>query len=301
MNRLYNSHMNNTHLDERLIVTVADDFGRSSSVNLAVAEARRRGVLTSASIMAGGEAFEEAVSIATDLRLCVGVHVTLCDGRAVLPGSVIPDLAGPDGRMEKSPSAAWLRFMRRGILPQIEAEVDAQFDRIEKAGIQAAYVNSHHHLHMHPVVFDVVCRQASRRGIFWVRFPAEPLPVVLGLRSPSRGLMPFIEWAVFGMLSVYNLRTAGKYGMRAARRVYGLSRTEDVDEGYLLNILSRIDSPMSEFFVHPDTATSSGRRELEALTSTEVRKRLDSLGITPTGYGKVSGPLMVHKTAGGLP
>ncbi len=287
-------------MKERLLVTVADDLGRSTSVNLAIAEARRSGILTSASMMAGGEAFEEAVEIARDLRLCVGVHVTLCDGRAVLPNSAIPDLVDRTGQMEQSPVSAWMKFMRSGILSQAEAEVDAQFDRIEKAGIHATFVNGHHHLHMHPAVFDVVCRQASRRGISWVRLPAEPLGVVLGLRSPSRGLMPFIEWAVFGMLSIYNLRTARKYGMRATSRVYGLSRTEDVDEEYLLKILGLIDSPMSEFFAHPDASTSAGKRELEALTSSVVKNRLYSFGITLTGYEEVSGPLTVRRTAGEL-
>ncbi len=281
--------MGNARLYERLLVVVADDLGRSLSVNAAIAEARSRGILTSASIMAGGEAFEEAVEIALDLGLCVGVHVTLCDGRSVLSSSVIPELTSPDGQMERSPSVAWVRYMRRGILSQIEAEVEAQFDRIEKAGIQAAYVNSHHHMHMHPLVFDLVCRHASKRGISRIRVPSEPLPIILSLRSRSRGLMPFIEWSVFGMLNIYNSRTARKYGMRPTRRVYGLSRTEDVDEGYLLNILSRLDDPVSELFVHPDAETESGRRELEALTSARVHERLDSLGIGLAGYDELSG------------
>lgn len=299
-NRLSDSHMKKTRPYQRLLVTVADDLGSSSSVNLAVVEARNKGILTSASIMAGGETFEEAVRIALDLDLCVGVHVTLCDGRAILPHSVIPDITDPTGQLEKNPSVAWMRYMKRNVFSQVEAEVEAQFERIEKTGIRATFVNGHHHLHMHPRVFDLVCRQASRRGIFWIRIPTETVSIVLDLRSRSRGLMPFIEWAVFGMLGIYNQRTARKYDMRAPERVYGLSRTEDVDEGYLLNILSRLNGAMSEFFVHPDTASASGRRELEALTSVVVRKRLDTLGIRLTGYGGISGSPMVRDTAGEL-
>jgi predicted glycoside hydrolase/deacetylase ChbG (UPF0249 family) len=299
-NRLHDSRMKNTHPKERFLVTVADDLGRSSSINLAVAEARKKGILTSASIMAGGEAFDEAVGIALDLDLCAGVHVTLCDGKAVLPHSVIPDITDPNGQLEKNPSAAWMRYMRRDVLSQVGAEVEAQFERIEKAGIRATFVNGHHHLHMQPRVFDLVCRHASRRGILWVRIPTEPASIVLKLHSNSRGLMPFIEWGVFGMLSIYNLRTAKKYNMRATQRVYGLSRTEDVDEGYLLNILTRLDGSVNEFFLHPDKATASGRRELEALTSIEVRKRLDALGIRLTGYGGISGSPEVRDSAGEL-
>ncbi|HYA85902.1 MAG TPA: ChbG/HpnK family deacetylase, partial [Nitrospirota bacterium] len=56
-------------------VVVADDFGSSSSVNHAVAEAHDRGLLTAASLMAGGSAFEEAVEIAQNRKgLSVGLH-----------------------------------------------------------------------------------------------------------------------------------------------------------------------------------------------------------------------------------
>ncbi len=268
---------------------VADDLGRSSSTNLAIAEAHDTGILTAASIMAGGEAFEEAVKIALARRLSIGLHITLCDGRAVLPQSQIPGLVDSNGWMEKSPSLAWLRFRKPGFLSQIDAEVGAQFDRVEEAGLCISFVNSHHHLHMHPSVFEIVCRHASKRGISWIRVPAEPISIVVGFRSPSRGLMPFIEWAVFGMLTRYNLRMATRYGMRADCGVYGLSRAEDVDEEYLIGIVNHFRNHVNEIFLHPDTATVAGRQELGALTSDKVRGILASRGIVLTGYGELSG------------
>src|SRR3990172_9610287 len=46
------------------IILNADDFGRSSAINRAVMLAHREGVLTSASLMVSGDAFEEAVALA---------------------------------------------------------------------------------------------------------------------------------------------------------------------------------------------------------------------------------------------
>ncbi len=284
--------------DERFLIVVADDLGRSSSTNHAVAEAHDRGILTAASIMAGGEAFEEAVQIALGRGLSIGLHITLCDGHAVLPQSQVPGLVDSSGMMEKRPSTAWLRFKKPGLLSQIDAEVEAQFNRLEEAGLRISFVNSHHHLHMHPSVFEIVCRHASKRGISWIRFPAEPLSIVFGLRSHSRGLMPFIEWAVFGMLRMYNLKTARRYAMNTSCRVYGLSRTEDIDEEYLIEILNRIGNPFNEIFMHPDAATESGRQELEALTSVHVRDRLDFLEMTLTGYRELPGSFSIQKAAG---
>lgn len=281
--------MDITHLNEKYLVTVADDLGRSSSVNQAITEAHDRGIVTAASLMAGGEAFQEAIQIALERnRLSVGLHVTLCDGRSVLPPSRIPDLVGPDGHFEKSPLVAGLRFSKPNILSQIEAEIEAQFDRLEEAGIIPTHVDGHHHLHMHPVIFEVICRQASRRGIGWIRLPKESFSVVLSFCFPFYAITPFVEWAVFGLLGVYNIRKARKYGLRVACHVYGLSRTGSIDEKYLLDILKRANGSLNEIFVHPDIATECGRQELDALTSTKVRNQLASLGISLVGYRELS-------------
>lgn len=281
--------MDTKNMNRRYVVIIADDMGRSPSVNRAIAEAHDRGIVTAASIMVGGEAFQDAVDTALKRsQLSVGLHVTLCDGRAVLPHSDIPDLVNPDGYFEKRPALAWLRYTKPGLLPEIEGEIEAQFDRLEKSGIHPTHVDGHHHLHMHPLIFNVLCRQASKRGVGWIRIPRESLSLVLNLRSPLRGAMPFIEWAVFGILGIYNLRIARKYGLRITRHVYGLSLTGSIDEKFLLDILNRSSGSLNEIFTHPDMSTESGRHELEALISSNVRNHLDSLGIEPVGYRELS-------------
>jgi hopanoid biosynthesis associated protein HpnK len=274
----------------RYLVTVADDFGRSASVNLAVANAFDSGILRAASIMAGGDAFEEAVQIALERPgLSVGLHAMLCDGRSVLPHSQIPGLTSREGLFEKNPVKAWLRYTRPGLREQMETEIEAQFSRIENAGIRPSHVDGHHHLHMHPIVLKALCRQASRRGVRWVRVPREPFAVILGTRSVGRGIMPFLEWATFGALSPYNMRIIKRRRMSVAGRVYGLSRTGSIDEQYLLNILDRAAVANAEIFFHPDASTAAGRKELAALTAPAVRQRLASLDISLTGYGVLSG------------
>ncbi len=271
-------------------VVVADDLGRASSVNAAIAEAHDRGIVTAASLMAKGDAFEEAVQMASQRsRLSVGLHVTFCDGRAVLQPSEIPDLVDKDGCFEESPEKAWIKCMRRGVLSQIEAEVEAQFDCLEKAGIKPTHVDGHHHLQMHPLIFEAICKQASKRGVGWIRIPNEAISIVLSLRSFSRGVMPLLERVVFGVLRTYNLRTAAKYGINVAYSCMGLSWTGSIDEQSLLELLGMTEGPVSEIFTHPDIATDKGRKELEALTSVEVRKKLAFLGIEPVGYRELSG------------
>jgi chitin disaccharide deacetylase len=277
------------HWSGMFLVAVADDFGLSSTVNCAIAEAHDNGIIRAASIMAAGDAFEEAVEILRERpELSPGLHVTLCDSRAVLPASRIPDLVDSRGYFQRNPVAAWLKYSRGDLLSQIEREVEAQFERLVWVGIRPTHVDGHHHLHMHPSIFEIVCRHASKRGVNWIRMPNESLAVILKARSLLRGPMPFLEWAVFGALGVHHRKIARKYGLRVAGHVYGLSHTGGVDEKYILNVLDSMSDSLNEIFTHPDISTEPGRRELNALTSIAVRRRLVSLGVTLSGYRELS-------------
>src|ERR1700679_3049862 len=82
----------------RLILN-ADDFGLTRGINRAVAELHAAGALTSATLMANGPAFDDAVSIAhAPPTLGIGCHIVLPDGTPVSPPESIPTLLAPDGK-----------------------------------------------------------------------------------------------------------------------------------------------------------------------------------------------------------
>ncbi len=277
--------------DKRYLVITADDFGRSQSINRAVAAACGRGVLTSASIVAGGDAFDEAAAIAARTAgLSVGLHVTLSDGRSLLGRSAVPDLVDGDGFFRRTPFRAGVAYwrMRRSIAGQVRAEVKAQFDRIGAAGIRPAHVDCHHHLHVHPLLFDIIAAEAAARGVGWIRIPREPLGFVLrahGRRLDGRVL---VTWLVFRLLAGRCLRVAQRLGLGVAGNVYGLSGTGKMDEGYLLALLPHVRGATSEVYLHPDMASGRGLAEAEALTSGRVAEKLKALGLAPVGFGGLS-------------
>lgn len=263
-------------------VIVADDFGRSSAINRAVEIAHDKGVVTAASIMAGGKRFLEAAATARRMkRLSVGLHLTLVDGRAVLPPGEIPGLVDSRGYFERTAWRAWLRCSRPGLTGQIEKEIAAQFGRLESAGIKPTHVDGHHHLHMHPRVFPLVCSQAARFGARWVRIPREPFSQ---LRLTDCGPARIIEWIVFRVLGRLHVRTARRQGLRINDQVFGLAQTGRMDEKGLLKVLGRDLPGRIEIFTHPDSVTPAGIRELATLTAPSVRSRIKSAGITLAGY-----------------
>lgn len=65
----------------RLVVN-ADDFGLHEAVNEGIVRAHREGIVTSASLMACGRAFDNALARSRSCaQLDLGVHLTLVDAR----------------------------------------------------------------------------------------------------------------------------------------------------------------------------------------------------------------------------
>ncbi len=159
----------------RLIVT-ADDFGASLEVNEAVERAHRSGILTSASLMVGAAAAEDAISRARRLpSLAVGLHLALVRARPVLPASDLPALVGPDGRFPDGLVGSGFRFFfRPSSRVQLEREIRAQFEAFRRTGLELDHVDAHNHMHVHPTVLEIVLRVGREHGLAAVRVPREP-------------------------------------------------------------------------------------------------------------------------------
>ena len=80
-----------TTSSDKSVIFTADDFGLADALNGAVVLAHRQGLLSCASLMAAGPRTQAALSLARTLPgLCLGVHLTLIQGRAVLPPEAVP-------------------------------------------------------------------------------------------------------------------------------------------------------------------------------------------------------------------
>jgi predicted glycoside hydrolase/deacetylase ChbG (UPF0249 family) len=146
---------------KRLIVN-ADDLGRTHGINTGVFEAHRLGIVTSATAMVNYESLREAAAMSREHpALGIGLHVALTGGRPALPASSIPSLVDAEGAQPSKPE---------GLLSprpeEIAAEVEAQFRKfIEVFGRKPTHLDSHHHSHRRPDVFEVVRALALREGL----------------------------------------------------------------------------------------------------------------------------------------
>jgi predicted glycoside hydrolase/deacetylase ChbG (UPF0249 family) len=160
----------------RLIIN-ADDFGLTPGINRAIAELHDAGALTSATLMANGPAFEEAVTIARARpTLGVGCHILLVDGTPLSDPAGIPTLLGPDRRTFRNSLAAFTLAVLRGHVraEEIARESLAQIQKLQRAGITVTHVDTHKHTHILPRVARPLLHVLEQTSIPAIRDPFEP-------------------------------------------------------------------------------------------------------------------------------
>jgi hopanoid biosynthesis associated protein HpnK len=286
---------------KRLIVN-GDDFGLAESINRGIIVAHRDGILTSTSLLANGQAFDQAVALSRAFpQLTVGVHLNITQGRPVSPAARIPTLLNPRGELHLSPFPLWTRLLMRQIsLDDIHREFRAQILKVLDAGVTPTHLDGHLHVHILPPLAPVVIALAHEFGLRIVRCPTEnlegALPVLwkiagAGIPVFKRSVIAYTVSALARRLRK-QLRTAG---LLCSDAFYGLAHTGSLDAKTLSALLDLVSNGTSELMCHPGYASaeleSSGgqltrerEEEVLALTAPEIKEAVARLGIDLTNF-----------------
>lgn len=261
-----------------------DDFGDSEEVNEAVVRAFKEGILTSCSLMAAGDAFDQAVRLAGENpELAVGVHLVAVCGRSVLPPGEIPHLVDREGRFSSDPAAAGLKYyFCSAARRELKRELTAQFEKCVSAGIRPSHVDGHLHLHIHPVIFEIATALGVEYGCKRMRVPEDDLSLALPFLDKGK-MGAYLMERIFRLLTARMKKRLSREGFSYPDRVYGHFLSGRMSEEYVLSLLERMGSGKNELYFHPSTGTG-GRAEFDILLSKTVRSRLTGLGIELTNY-----------------
>jgi hopanoid biosynthesis associated protein HpnK len=292
----------------RTVIFTADDFGLSPALNGAVVLAHRRGLLTCASLMPGGPQAEAAFRLAREHPgLCPGVHLTLIQGRAVLPPAAIPHLVDGQGRFPHNPVlAGWRYFWEPRLLPEIKKELRAQIEAALRAGLSIWHLNGHLNLHLHPRIFPLVVELAREYDIPAVRLGREDWRATLAL-APDHPLPKLAQGLSFAWLSRRARRQAQAAGLIYNDHLFGLLNDGRMTEDYLLSLVPHLLPGVTEIYCHPALYPDPELRrwapayrrqeEFRALLSPRLKAALAAHGVEVSDFrelalqGKVVGPL----------
>jgi len=261
----------------RLIVN-ADDFGLTRGVNRAILESHCDGIVTSSTLMANGQAFEDAIAHAKSAsRLSVGCHVVLVDGSPVLDGqqaSTLFDQKADDGRFYDGLGAFALRAVSGRVdADEIEAEVTAQIRKLQSAGVSVSHLDTHKHTHILPQVLRALLRAARTCGVPAVRNPFGPVRFSILAKYPSL-------WKRYSQVTVLN-RLGGSFrnsvtnaGMLTTDGTVGVVATGAMDSCLFRSIVDSLPEGTWELVCHPgynDAELGSIRTRLRESRAVELR------------------------------
>jgi len=279
----------------RQLIINADDFGLSRGANLGIVKAWQEGILTSTSLMVRGAAAEEAVALAKQHPgLQVGLHLTLVQGRGVLPAQGLPALVDASGSFGNDPVMAGMRyFFRKPLRKQLFKEIEAQITAFLDTGLPLSHVDGHLNIHMHPAVFDVLAELMPTYGITTFRLSRENLSANLAV-DRQRLVGKCADAFIFAGLAKRCRPRLDRLGISYAGEVKGLLNSGRMTEEYLLKALESLGEGLTEIYFHPGCRPCAELdrwmpeyrhdEELAALTSEKVKAKLAESGITLRNY-----------------
>jgi hopanoid biosynthesis associated protein HpnK len=294
----------------KALIVTADDFGLSFPVNDAVERAHLQGILSAASLMMGAPAVEDAVERTRTMpSLGVGLHVTLLDGRSVLPPGEVPGLVDPDGRFSSDPFRFGVAlYVSPELRRQANAEIRAQFESFGTTGLKMDHINGHKHFHMHPVVLSAITRIAPRFGSPPVRVPLEPFgPSFRANRDRAFGRLA--SWLFYFVQTQRVRRQLTAAGIPSNDHLFGLNDSGAMVEDRLLRLIDCLPDGISELYCHPATGPWQGPDnlpscyraldEFRALLSPAVKMKIEAGGLRPLSYRAAFDPVVAQGEAAG--
>ena len=284
------------------LIVNADDLGWTEGVNRGIAEAHRKGLVTSTSLLANGEAFASAMDVArANPELGVGVHLNLSDGTPTAPPEQVAGLVSGSGKLQGGPENLLLRIARRSLsLEEVEREWDAQIRKVRDAGIEPTHLDGHKHVQMLPGLFEVALKLAKKHGIRAIRVSHEESKLRSALSSggdhnTGMVLKQGVQARGLKLLARDAREMADRAGVATTDYFCGIAQTGVLTREGVEQLLSNLLDGTTELMCHPGyadqdlrrTATrlqESRRTELEILTDARVRKLVATKGIRLISY-----------------
>ncbi len=247
------------------LIVNADDFNITEGVTRGILEAHGRGVVTSTTVLVNLPGLERSREMAREFsRLGLGLHLNLTFGPPVLPPGRVSSLVDGDGKFIRDRAHAG-----EADPSEIRAELSAQAERFEGTfGVRPSHLDTHHHVHRHARIFEVVLELAGALGI-----PVRALTPEMASLIRNRHL-PAVDQAI------------GDVGPEA----YWTAER-------LLDLLRTLPSGVTELMCHPGHADAAlavssycAQREVElrAFCDARVRDAIPNAGVRCIDYHELA-------------
>ena len=276
------------------LIVNADDFGRHKLINRAVEFSFNKGCLKSATLMAGGVAFDDAIRVAKNNRgLGIGIHFTLANGNPVLPPKNIPTLVTDEGIFYDNYVTFLKRYFSGKIaLSEIRSELAAQLQKILRAGLTLTHFDSHQHLHHIPGIIEITLEIAKAEKISAMRVANTKI-----FDGELNSFGKFVGRFGLSSLAKFAAHKAHNKNFATPEHFTGIVAGESVSEKFLLKLLANLKDGTTEVMLHPGTDNKTLQdfcrwehnfeEELAAVTSPKILGLLAEKNISAVNFSEL--------------
>lgn len=261
----------------------ADDFGMSEYFNKAVLEGANNGILTSASICANGESFEDAINniLPQCNGLSLGVHLNIIEGKSL---TNCPLLTDESGNFNNGYISLILKSLNKDFMVQVEKEFRAQIEKILSRA-KVDHIDSHVHTHAIPAIFELTAQLAQEYEIPYIRTQFEKPYLVpslkkhINLKYPPN-ILKIILLNSFTMLNKFVLK---KYNLKTNDYLIGVGYTGMMDDMTIEHGLKTLNNEcVAEALIHPckydKTLEDSHHFEYLSTINETLREKIKEMG-----------------------
>lgn len=148
-------------ISSRFLIINADDLGISSEVNRGIFTAYGKGVITDSSLLITGPFSKEAIEeIKANPNFQVGLHINL---DSVLGWESL-------GKEKFTRQELHQHMNKTTFVKKIHQEIHEQIEAFLETGLIPSHIDTHHHVHGFPQIFEPLIEAMNRYGIKVIRF-----------------------------------------------------------------------------------------------------------------------------------
>ncbi len=234
----------------------ADDFGMSEYYNRAVLDGagrnNKKGLLTSASLCANGENFEQAVNdiIPQCPDLSVGIHLNIIEGKSL---TECPMLTDSEGNFNNGYIALILKSLNKEFMQQTEAEFRAQIEKIMNC-TKVDHIDSHVHTHAIPNIFRLTAKLADEYKIPYIRTQYEKPYITPSIKKHFNTKYPpnILKIILLNTFTILNRPVLKQYNLKTNDYLIGVGYTGMMDSKTIEYGLKNIRKDcITEALIHP--------------------------------------------------
>lgn len=281
-------------MSNKKFILNADDFGMSKAYNTAVLEGYSKGLLKSTSLVANGEAFDEATTriIPQCEGLGVGVHLNIIEGKAL--SEETDRLTDSNKNFNNSFGQILLKsYTDKKFLEQAEKEFRVQIEKIKSKEINITHIDSHVHIHSIPPLFEIVCKLAKEYGINQIRTQFEKPYIIpdVFIHLNKKYPINLIKIALLDTFTLINKKTVKKYGLKTNDYLLGVGYTSMMTSMTVFCGLKKIENEnniVAEALIHPcryeDGTIDNHFTEYQITQNKQLKEKIEEIGFEIENY-----------------